>query len=157
MLCMKFQFHLNLQRRHTTEVRFNPGLLDNDGALSRSDKNTSDIVVDSCHYKKQLNVPKRPVEPLSSSWNSLFDIGDFESPPDTEYHYFEGSQANTFSVNEPRGKYDMSKHQYQLSYELALDNVLTPFVDSGPAVKSPLVFSRRRYANICDIFPQHNL
>ena len=75
---------------------------------------------------------------LSSSWNSLFDVGDFESPPDSDYLYFEGSQATSF---QPMVNYDDPKHHYQLSYELALDNLLTPFVGVQPEVDSESVSS----------------
>lgn len=130
-----------------------------DNKLSLSNDNISNdpAVADSTHFNNQLSVPKLsidPVDPLSlssaSSWNSLFDVGDFESPPDTDYNYFGGSQVGEFedqSTN-AQGSYDVAKHQYQLSYELAIDNVLTPFANHGPPVESPLVLSRRRYAEI---------
>ena len=67
---------------------------------------------------------------LTSSWNNIED--DF----DQGYSYFESSQADALrELNEisrvphpSRHHLDVGRHQYQLSYELALDNVLTPFV-----------------------------
>lgn len=109
----------------------------------------TDVVVDSNHFVEPLNVPKQSTstEQSSSSWNTLFNLGDFESSPDTYYEGYESSAVNSSGeppVDKSRPKYDVAKHQYQLSYEMALDNVLTPFADNGHAMESPLLFARRR-------------
>ena len=56
--------------------------------------------------------------------------------------YYAGSQEDVYKeLNEvPKNNHlDVtSRHQYQLSYELALDNMLTPFI-SHPPIISPLV------------------
>lgn len=77
---------------------------------------------------------------LNSSWNSLYDgVGAFDSPGDNSY--YSGSQEDVFKeINEiPKNtSLDVaSRHQYQLSYELALDNMLTPFISHTPII-SPL-------------------
>ena len=56
--------------------------------------------------------------------------------------YYIGSQEDVYKeLNEvpKNNRLDVtSRHQYQLSYELALDNMLTPFISHAPII-SPLV------------------
>ena len=87
---------------------------------------------------------------FSSSWSSLLGgSGEFGrgSVEVSDLHFFEsggGSQSDLFqelSELEPRSRQQLdtaSRHQYQLSYELALDNVLTPFASNPAPTISPL-------------------
>ena len=78
------------------------------------------------------NLSVYPRGSLGSSWNSLYEgaASDFETSSEiSDAHYFEGSQTDVFQELQAQ-QYDLlapTKHQYQLSYELALDNMLTPF------------------------------
>ena len=82
---------------------------------------------------------------LNSSWNSLFNgRGGFDTPESDSSCYYVGSQDEVYKeLNEvpKKSPLDVStRHQYQLSYELALDNVLTPFIPHAPII-SPLASS----------------
>lgn len=81
---------------------------------------------------------------LTSSWNSLYNsVGAFNHPENDSSRFFVGSQEDVYKeLNEvPKNNHlDVTtRHQYQLSYELALDNMLTPFVHT-PMI-SPLASS----------------
>ena len=82
---------------------------------------------------------------LNSSWSSLFE-GAFDTVATDSSYCYVGSQEDAFKeLNEmPKNKNHLgvtARHQYQLSYELALDNMLTPFISSHPPIISPLASS----------------
>ena len=79
---------------------------------------------------------------LNSSWNNVYDgMGGLDTAESDSSSYYVGSQEDVFKeLNElPKNNHLNigSRHQYQLSYELALDNMLTPFTSPTPIV-SPL-------------------
>lgn len=139
---------LHKQRRHTTEVRFEEledktlSHVKRDSIISLSDES---IPSDATHHLLVTNshFPNGQDRSLSSSWSSLYDVDDFENSNDSEYSYFEGSQVDVFqelgSAQQQGNHLDVAKHHYQLSYELALDNVLTPFANHMPPIASPLM------------------
>jgi len=71
---------------------------------------------------------------LTSSWNNVHgeEADDFETSSEiSDMPYYMGSQSDVFHElhelqNQQIGDIQHT-HQYQLSYELALDNMLTPF------------------------------
>lgn len=67
--------------------------------------------------------------PLTASWHSLEDTSDFEvGEPGSEYYHSSQVNAREEMRARPFPNYlESHKHGYQLSYELALDNMLTPF------------------------------
>ena len=80
----------------------------------------------------------------NSSWSSLFDDAFNTLSTDSSYCYV-GSQEDAFQelneMHKNKSHLEVSaRHQYQLSYELALDNMLTPFI-SHPPIISPLASS----------------
>lgn len=68
-------------------------------------------------------------------------MGGLDTPESDSSSYYVGSQEDILKeLNEvPKNNHlnVTSRHQYQLSYELALDNMLTPFISPTPMV-SPL-------------------
>jgi hypothetical protein len=54
----------------------------------------------------------------------------------TGHHQFSGG-GGTLAVPEP-------DHHYQLSYDLAMDNILTPFAGPNPSVQSSLVSNKNK-------------
>ena len=68
-------------------------------------------------------------------------MGGLDTPESDSSSYYVGSQEDILKeLNEvPKNNHlnAGSRHQYQLSYELALDNMLTPFISHTPIV-SPL-------------------
>ena len=82
------------------------------------------------------NLSEYPRGSLGSSWSSLYTgaASDFETSSEiSDARYLEGSQSDVFQELQAQ-QYDLlapAKHQYQLSYELALDNMLTPFAASN--------------------------
>lgn len=79
---------------------------------------------------------------LNSSWSNVYDgMGGRDTPESDSSSYYVGSQEDILKeLNEvPKNNHlnAASRHQYQLSYELALDNMLTPFTSHAPIV-SPL-------------------
>ena len=142
------------QRRHTTEVLFedlhDTSLLHTkrDSVISLSDENiSSNAIVDTHHLGSNSHFANGQDQSLSSSWSSLFDLEDLESPNDSEYGFFEGSQVDVYQElrsTKPSNDLDVAKHQYQLSYELALDNMLTPFANHVPSVASPLTHAKQK-------------
>ena len=66
---------------------------------------------------------------LTTSWQSLEESSDVETGG-SESAYYQGSQADILQEmrSHPMPSHlETHKHGYQLSYELALDNMLTPF------------------------------
>ncbi len=109
----------------------------NDASYLKPEGHGSDYLF---HLEDDLPGLRR--SPLSSSWNALFGAGisDFETSFEvSESPYLEGSQSDILndvmqlstSALAPSHLLE-ARHSYQLSYELALDNVLTPIVNSQP-------------------------
>lgn len=66
---------------------------------------------------------------LTASWHSLEGGSDEESEPGSEkFHGSQGDLLQEMRVHAMPNHLMAPKHGYQLSYELALDNMLTPFV-----------------------------
>lgn len=79
---------------------------------------------------------------MNSSWSNVFDgMGGLDTSESDSSSYYVGSQEDILKeLNEvPKNNHlnVTSRHQYQLSYELALDNMLTPFISHTPMI-SPL-------------------
>ncbi len=131
------------ERRHTTDVTLDQLPSRNQHPLSVSlDAPSAEhkTATDSPpHLGDNLSELKRSA--LSSSWNSLFRAGisDFETSSESpESRFVEGSQPDFDDVLgmsaplHPTSHLLEARHGYQLSYELALDNVLTPIANSQP-------------------------
>ena len=81
---------------------------------------------------------------LSSSWNSL--VGSEVSDLDSDISPYAASQVDVFGELplDQAPLESVPAHQYQLSYELALDNVLTPFA-AAELPPSSLAFQSKRF------------
>ena len=99
-----------------------------------------------CLYCEHVHVGNAMVlgeEPyLNSSWSNVYDaMGGLDTSEGDSSSYYVGSQEDILKeLNEvPKNNHlnVTSRHQYQLSYELALDNMLTPFTSHTPMI-SPL-------------------
>lgn len=116
-----------------------------DSVFSLSDENiTSDAVVDADHLIATNNLLINSQQhSLANNWSSLYDQ---DNPSNFEYSYFEGSQPDVLDELQSvrSNNLDVAKHQYQLSYELALDNMLTPFANHVPTAASPLTISSKQ-------------
>lgn len=68
---------------------------------------------------------------LTASWHSLEDNSDFVvHEPCSEYQNSQADLLQEMGGPFPN-RFEANKHGYQLSYELALDNMLTPFAPSA--------------------------
>lgn len=134
-------------RRHTTDVTLDelpshPSSHLSTPTTARSSTSASTISMDyyggeslsqgNLGFSDEFDDSAYPKGTFTSSWTNLYD--EVADQYDSDLPYYMGSQSDVFQElhelqmqsNHHLG--DMKHaHQYQLSYELALDNMLTPF------------------------------
>lgn len=142
-------------RRHTTEIDIEQLSGQSQGITRRNSSSTENLDMslsqDICGHdaldQSSLSISQQF---LSSSWNSLHgsEVGDLES----EVPHYIASQAdfNEVPLNEVSLGAPPTGHQYQLSYELALDNVLlTPLATTEAPPYSTVAFQSQRLTCSC--------
>lgn len=142
-------------RRHTTEIGIEQLSAQSQGITRRNSSSTENLELslsqDTYAYEA-LAQPSLAIsqQSLSSSLDSLVDseVGDLESGVP---HYI-ASQAdfNEVPLNQVSLEEPPTGHQYQLSYELALDNVLlTPLTTTDVPPVSTVAFQSQRSPSNC--------
>lgn len=142
-------------RRHTTEIDIEQLSGQSQGITRRNSSSTENLELSlsqDVYAYEALDQSSLAIsqQALSSSWNSLHgsEVGDLVS----EVPHYIASQAdfNEVPLNEVSLGAPPTGHQYQLSYELALDNVLlTPFATTESPPFSTVAFQSQRLTCCC--------